>query len=322
MDPHTGEILALASKPDYDPNQWQDYGAYERRNRIIQSIYEPGSTFKVITSAVLLEEDLIDPEEKIFCSASIRFGYHTITDWTAFNREMDFTEIVYNSSDVGMIKAAQRMDKHTFHKYITQFGFGTKTGVDLPGEAKGLVKPPKRWYLTDFPCISIGHGIAVTPLQMVVALSAVINGGSLLRPFVVKSIRTGENEIILGKEPYLIRKVISEETSRTLREILGYVVQKGTGKKSGVKGYTVGGKTGTAQIPSPDGRGYVSGKYVASFMGFAPVAAPKIAGIVVVKEPAGAYYGGEIAAPVFGKILSRILPSLDVLPEHTLWVKR
>ena len=322
INPKTGEILSLVNKPDYDPNRWWDYYPYDRKNRVIQFIYEPGSTFKVITSAALLEEGAITPKDKIYCNAFLRFGTHTITDWKKFNKEMNFTEIVYNSSDVGMIKAARRMDKEIFYKYITKFGFGKKTGIDLPGEARGIVKSPGKWYLTDFPCISIGQGIGVTPLQMVVALSAAINGGNLLRPFVVKGIIDPRQGVIRENKPCVVRRVISEKTSRTLREILGYVVEKGTGKKSRIKGYTIGGKTGTAQIPSPDGRGYLKGKYIASFMGFAPVGDPKIAGIVVVKEPAGVYWGGDVAAPVFGRILSRVLPLIGVLPEKELWVRR
>ena len=322
INPNTGEIIALCNKPDYDPNSWQSYSYYERRNRAIQFIYEPGSTFKVITSAALLEEGLIRPEEKIYCNPFLRFGDHVITDWKEFNKEMNFVEIVYNSSDTGMIKAAARMDKSLFYKYIIKFGFGRQTGIDLPGEAKGIVKPPGRWYLTDFPCISIGQGIGVTPLQMVVALSAAINGGNLLRPFVVKRILSPEGKVIWENNTQIVGRVISEKTSDVLREILGYVVQKGTGKKASVRGYTIGGKTGTAQIPSPDGKGYVEGKYIASFMGFAPVGDPKIAGIVVVKEPTGVYWGGEVAAPLFGRILSRILPLIGVLPEKELWVKK
>lgn len=321
INPQTGEVLALVSAPGYDPNKYQNYSSFTRNNRAIQHIYEPGSTFKVITSATLLEEGLVELDDKIYCDASIQFGDHTITDWTDFNRKMNFVEIMYNSSDVGMIKAAQRMDKHTFYEYITKFGFGETTGIDLPGESKGIVKRPENWYLTDFPCISIGQGIAVTPLQMVTALSAAINGGLLMRPHVVNSILNQKGEVIRKFEPQVIRRVISRETSANLRETLGKVVEKGTGMRAEVKGYTIGGKTGTAQIPSPNGRGYIPGKYIASFMGFAPVGDPKIAGIVVIKDPAGAYYGGEVAAPVFGDILSRILPLLDVLPRGERWVK-
>jgi cell division protein FtsI/penicillin-binding protein 2 len=321
MDPWSGEILALVNKPDYDPNSFRDYSSFERKNRIVQSLYEPGSTFKVVTSAALLEEGLVDPEERIYCSASIQFGNHTIYDWKEFNRKMDFTEIVYNSSDVGIIKLAQRMDKSTFYRYIINFGFGRKTGIDLPGETRGIVKPTREWYLTDFPCISMGQGIAVTPLQMVVALSAAINDGNLLQPYVVKKVLNLKGEVIRENKPRIIKRVISPQTSEKLREILGKVVEKGTGKKSKVRGYSIGGKTGTAQIPSSEIRGYLEDRYIASFMGFAPVGNPEIAGIVVIKEPAGAYWGGEVAAPVFGNILSRILPLLGVLPEKELWVR-
>ena len=319
MDPQSGQIMALANEPAYDPNIFWKYSPYERKNRAIQSIYEPGSTFKVVTSAALIDEGLIHMDDKIYCDASIRFGSHTITDWKDFNRKMSFEEIIYNSSDVGMIKAARRMDKSTFYRYITAFGFGEKTGIDLPGEARGIVKPIKSWYLTDFPCISIGQGIAATPLQMVTALSAAVNGGHLLRPYVVKEILNLKGEVIKKINPLIRRKVISNETSRKLREALEEVVKEGTGKKAGVKGYHIGGKTGTAQIPSPRNKGYISGKYIASFMGFAPVGNPKIAGIVVIKEPTGVYWGGEVAAPVFGRILSRVLPLLGVLPEQELW---
>ena len=157
---------------------------------------------------------------------------------------------------------------------------------------------------------------------MVTALSAIVNGGNLLRPFIVKSIGNSEKEVIWEKEPYLVRRVISEDTSRNLREILAQVVQQGTGKNSQVKGYVVGGKTGTAQVPSSNGRGYIQGKYIASFMGFSPVGNPKIVGIVVVKEPTGGYWGSEIAAPVFGRILTRILPLVGALPEQELWVRK
>ncbi|MBC7189526.1 stage V sporulation protein D, partial [Candidatus Aerophobetes bacterium] len=232
-----------------------------------------------------------------------------------------FLEVLSNSSNVGIIKAAQRMDKDTFYRYIVNFGFGEKSGIDLPGESTGLLKPPDRWYLTDFPCISIGQGIGVTPLQMVMALSAAVNGGRLLRPFVVRRVVNAEGKVLWENKPYLRKKVISETTSEILRGILGYVVSEGTGKKAKIAGYTIGGKTGTAQIPSPNG-GYFEGRYVASFMGFSPVDAPQIAGIVVVKEPTGVYWGGEVAAPLFGRILSRIAPLLGIFPEKELWVKR
>lgn len=321
INPQTGAIIAMANKPDYESNYWWNYSAFERRNRGVQFMFEPGSSFKVITAAALLEEQLISPEEKIYCDASLRFGRYTITDWKKFNQELSFAEIMYHSSNIGVIKAAQRMQKDVFYRYITEFGFGQITGIDLPGEAKGLLRAVNTWQLTDFPCISMGQGIAVTPLQMVVALSAVVNGGKLMRPFVVKGVCDSEGKLIYENEPHVVRHVISEETSVVLSEILYQVVKQGTAKRTEIRGYKIGGKTGTAQVPSPHGGGYLQGKYIASFMGFAPVGNPEIVGIVVIKEPMGAYYGGEIAVPVFEKILSRILPLLGIMPEEELWVK-
>ena len=321
INPQTGEIIALANKPDYDPNNYSRYSSYAIRNRVVQSLYEPGSTFKVITASALLNKGVMDVGSKIYCSEFLRVANHTFSDWKRFEKEMSFAQVIYNSSDIGTIKAALKMGEKTFYHYITLFGFGKRTGIDLPGEAKGIVRPPSRWSRIDLPCISIGQGIAVTPLQMVVALCSVVNGGKLLRPYVVKSILNSNGKIVWQNHPVVVRKVISSSTSKKMREILKGVVREGTGKKSQVEGYSIGGKTGTAQIPSLEKRGYFPNKYIASFMGFAPVGNPKIAGIVLVKEPAGVYWGGEVAAPVFGKILQRILPYLNILPKEEKWVQ-
>ncbi len=315
MDPRTGEILALANKPDYDPNYYLKYPPSARKNRIIQSIYEPGSTFKPITASALLEKGLIDPKDRIYCDGYIQIADHIIHDWKEFNQEMSFAEIIQNSSDVGMIKAARRMKEREFYHYIRLFGFGNKTGIDLPGEERGIVRPSSSWFGSDFASISIGQGIAVTPLQMVTALCALINGGSLLRPYVVKYIRSPEGQIIKENKPQVIRKVISASTSHKIRKMLEKVVEEGTGTKAKVEGYSIGGKTGTAQIPAPDGSGYLEDEHIASFMGFAPVGSPQIAGIVIIKEPTGVYWGGEIAAPVFGRIIKRVMAYLNVSPE-------
>ena len=321
MDPHTGAILALARRPSYDPNRYRDYSASAQKNHLLQSIYEPGSTFKVVTASVLLEEGLVDMEEKIFCQETLRVADHVFHDWKKFNTELDFYTIIKHSSDIGMIKLASRIDNDIFFQYINRFGFGTKTGVDLPGEEGGIVRPSSSWSLTDPPCIAIGHGIAVTPLQMVNFLSAVINGGKLLRPYVVEAVLEPGGRVIKKTSPRLIRRIIPDSTSNLLREFLEGVVAGGTGKRASVSGYSVGGKTGTAQVPLSGGRGYADGRYIASFMGFAPVGSPKIAGIVVIKEPTGTYWGGEIAAPVVGRIIGRALPHMNVLPQEEKWVR-
>jgi len=321
MNPQTGEIIALANKPDYDPNNYSYSPPYAIRNRVVQSLYEPGSTFKVITASALLDKGVMDVESNIYCSEFLHIANHTFSDWKRFEKEMSFAQVIYNSSDIGTIKSALKMKKKIFYHYITLFGFGKQTGIDLPGEAKGIVRPPSKWSGIDLPCISIGQGIAVTPLQMVVALCSAVNGGKLLKPYIVKSILDSEGKIVWQNHPIVVRKVISSSTSEKMREILRGVVREGTGKKSQVKGYSIGGKTGTAQIPSLKKGGYFPNKYIASFMGFAPVGNPKIVGIVLVKEPTGVYWGGEVAAPIFGKILQRILPYLNILPKKEVWVQ-
>ena len=315
MDPQTGEILALANKPDYDPNHYSDYSPFTRKNRVVQSLYEPGSSFKSFTASALLQEGLTDLNEKIYCGESVRVANHLFHDWKNFDRDLSVTEIFENSSNVGVIELASRMKKEKFYKYIRLFGFGSRTGVDLPGEGKGIVRSPSDWSLTDLPAISIGQGIAVTPVQMVTALSALINGGKLLRPYVVKYVSSSDGKIIKENRPLVVRRVSSESLSQTIKSLLEGVVEEGTGKRAKVTGYSLGGKTGTAQIPASNGRGYLPNKYIASFMGFAPVDSPRIAGIVIIKEPTGAYYGGEVAAPLFRRIMKRVLPYLNILPQ-------
>ncbi|MCK4617892.1 stage V sporulation protein D, partial [Candidatus Aerophobetes bacterium] len=269
MDPQTGEILALANKPDYDPNHYSDYSPFTRKNRVVQSLYEPGSSFKSFTASALLQEGLTDLNEKIYCGESVRVANHLFHDWKNFDRDLSVTEIFENSSNVGVIELASRMKKEKFYKYIRLFGFGSRTGVDLPGEGKGIVRSPSDWSLTDLPAISIGQGIAVTPVQMVTALSALINGGKLLRPYVVKYVSSSDGKIIKENRPLVIRRVSSESLSQTIKSLLEGVVEEGTGKRAKVTGYSLGGKTGTAQIPASNKRGYLPNKYIASFMGFA-----------------------------------------------------
>ena len=315
MDPQTGEILALANKPDYDPNHYSDYSPFTRKNRVVQSLYEPGSSFKSFTASALLQEGLTDLNEKIYCGESVRVANHLFHDWKNFDRDLSVTEIFENSSNVGVIELTSRIEKEKFYEYIRLFGFGSRTGVDLPGEGKGIVRSPSDWSLTDLPAISIGQGIAVTPVQMVTALSALINGGKLLRPYVVKYVSSSDGKIIKENRPLVIRRVSSESLSQTIKSLLEGVVEEGTGKRAKVTGYSLGGKTGTAQIPASNKRGYLPNKYIASFMGFAPVDSPRIAGIVIIKEPTGAYYGGEVAAPLFRRIMKRVLPYLNILPQ-------
>lgn len=320
MNPQTGEILALANKPDYDPNHYSDFSPFSRRNRVVHSIYEPGSTFKPITASVILEEGLVTMEESIYAEGTIKIANHIFHDWKPFNQSFTLAGILKNSSSIGMIKLALRMNKEVFSEYLYLFGFGEKTGIDLPGEAKGIVRAASSWSLTDLPAISIGQAIAMTPLQILTAFCALVNGGELLKPYVVKYIRNTEGKRVKENKPTVLRRVISPSTSVQIKGLLEQVVQEGTGRRAKIEGYSMGGKTGTAQIPSSTGRGYIPNKYISSFMGFAPVGLPKIIGIVIIKEPTGAYYGGEIAAPLFQRIMKRVLPYLNILPEKEEWV--
>ncbi|MEA1964612.1 MAG: penicillin-binding protein 2, partial [Candidatus Aerophobetes bacterium] len=213
MNPQNGEIIALANKPDYNPNYYFDYTPFERKNRLTQSIYEPGSTFKAVTAAVLLEEKLVNMKESIYCG-TLTIANHTFYDWKKFNEDLTFSQIIQDSSDVGTIKLAQRMEEELFYRYICLAGFGKKRGIELPGEEEGIVRLPSSWSSIDLPCISIGQGIAVTPLQMVVAFSSLINGGKLLKPYIVKYISTPEDKIIIKNNPHPLRKTISSSTSR------------------------------------------------------------------------------------------------------------
>lgn len=320
MDPQTGEILALANKPDYDPNHYSDFSPFSRKNRVVHSIYEPGSTFKPITASAILEEGLVTMEESIYCEGTIKIANHTFHDWKPFNQNFTLAEILKNSSSIGMIKLALRMNKEIFSEYLHLFGFGEKTGIDLPGEAKGIVRAASSWSLTDLPAISIGQAIAITPLQMLTAFCALVNGGELLKPYLVKYIRNTEGKRVKENKPTVLRRVISPSTSVQIKGLLEQVVEEGSGRRAKIEGYSMGGKTGTAQIPSSTGRGYIPNKYISSFTGFAPVGSPEIIGIVVIKEPTGAYYGGEIAAPLFQRIMKRVLPYLNILPEKEEWV--
>lgn len=313
MDPNTGEILAMASRPTFDPNNYNDYPASNRRNFAINDVYEPGSTMKIITAAMALEEKLVSTERKFFCPGYVKVGKETIG---CSNRKahgsQTFKEVVANSCNVGFVEVGLEIGIDRYYKYINNFGFGKPTGIDLPGEAKGILVPRERAMQIDLATMSIGQANAVTPLQLITAVSAVANGGNLMQPHLVKSVIDKDGKVIKRIEPRVIRKVISPETARELCLILEGVVENGTGKNAYIEGYRVAGKTGTAQKISPAG-GYLPNEYVASFIGFAPADNPRLACIVVVDAPQGyPYYGGWVAAPVFREIMKDALRYLEV----------
>ncbi|MFV9568026.1 peptidoglycan D,D-transpeptidase FtsI family protein [Thermoanaerobacter mathranii] len=308
MNPKTGEILAMANLPDFDPNNPQKVPSQEYwRNPAVSDIYEPGSVFKVITASAALESAVVTPEEKFHDP-----GYYVVTgrkirSWTVLG-DITFSQAIEKSSDTVFIQIVERLGVDAFYKYIKAFGFGSPTGIELPGEASGMILPKSKIYPVDLATMSFGQGIAVTPIQMITAFSTVINGGNLMVPYIVKYIENGD-KIIKEYKPQIVRQVISKETSDTMRHILEKTVTEGTAQAAQVPGYTVGGKTGTTE-------NYAPGKYIASFAGFAPVENPKIAVLVVVKNPTqNGYMGGEVAAPIAQEILRDTLRYYDTVKK-------
>jgi cell division protein FtsI (penicillin-binding protein 3) len=312
MDPHTGQMLAVANYPTFNPNQYNAYSPESQINRAVASTYEPGSTFKIATASAAIEEGLVTLDELIDCQlGSISIAGHKIHDWKPFGW-LTVGQILQNSSDVGAIQLGIRLGKERFADYIQHFGFGRPTGIDLPGEEHGTARPASRWSNISIGAISMGQEITVTPLQILGLVSAVANGGILYRPYVVQKVQHPEQGVLSETEPHGER-IMSQTTAEKLQSMLEVVVTDGTAKTSKLEGYRAAGKTGTAQKVE-NGR-YSQSKYVASFAGFAPVSNPAIAMIVVIDSPVGAHHGGDVAAPVFKKIAEQILRFKIIAPD-------
>jgi cell division protein FtsI (penicillin-binding protein 3) len=322
MDPKTGRILALTSYPFFNPNQYIQYRTKSWRNRAISDVFEPGSMFKAFLAAAVLEEKIVRPADSFYCENGSYTVYdRTIRDTSKYGW-LTFQQVIKVSSNIGAAKAAEKMGKDRFYRYLCDFGFGEKTGIGLPGEAKGIFKHPRYWAPITLDTIAYGQGIAVTGIQMATALSAIANGGILMKPHVVERI-TNEKEVeIQSFKPAPVRRVISEETSRAVMALLKATTEKGgTGEQAVPQGYEVGGKTGTAQKADNILGGYFEEKFVSGFIGFAPAEEPKIVVLVVIDEPQGSIYGGVVAAPVFRAIVEKVLPFLNILPKGTMIVK-
>lgn len=313
MDPKTGEVLALANRPAFDPNHYEDYDFRARRNYAVNNALEPGSTGKIITAAAALAEGVVRPDDHFYCPGFIKVGKHTINEAQHRKHGAEtFTRVVENSCNVGFVQVGMRLGLPAYYKYLKAFGLGTKTGIDLPGEAKGIIVPEKRATQVDLATMSFGQANAVTPIQLLNAVCAVANGGLLLKPHLVKEIIDEKGRVVKKIEPEVVRRVIPEATSDELRSILEGVVKNGTGKNAYIEGYRVAGKTGTAQKISPQG-GYLPDQYVASFIAFAPANDPKLAVLVVIDAPKGyPYFGGVVAAPLVKSILEDSLTYLGV----------
>jgi cell division protein FtsI/penicillin-binding protein 2 len=309
MNPLTGEILALGNRPTFDLNKTSQTDSQIRRNRAITDLIEPGSVFKIITASAVLEETEITEQDKFFCeNGTYRIANHTLHDHRPHGW-LTFKEIIEQSSNIGVTKVAQKIGKDLVYKYIKKFGFGAKLGIDLPGEIVGMIKQPRHWSALSIGAIPIGQEVGVTVLQLASAVSAIANQGKLMKPYVVAQIRDEHGSIIKQFSPQVLSQVISSETAYRLREILAGVVENGTGKSAQIKSLRVGGKTGTAQKLEPNGR-YSHRKFIASFIGFAPVDNPKIAVVLVVDEPYP-YFGGVVCAPAFKNICENVLRYLE-----------
>lgn len=315
MNPNTGEILAISSRPNFSARNYQDYTLEEiNRNLPIWATYEPGSTFKIITLATALEEKLIDLEKDTYYdSGSVRVENARIKCWKhGGHGAQTILNVVENSCNPGFVHIGNKIGKDTLFKYIRSFGFGSPTGVDLNGESKGILFPLDRVGPVELATTSFGQGVSVTPIQQITAVSAAINGGNLLTPYIVKSVNEPEtNTVIKEKKPVIKRKVISEDTSKKVRYTLESVVTNGTGRPAFIDGYRVGGKTGTAQKVK-DGR-YMVGNYIVSFIGFLPADHPEVVVYIAVDNAKGAtQYGGTIAAPIARRVLMDAIEILDI----------
>lgn len=314
MDPHTGEILALANAPAFDPNQPGKDAPEVRANWALQNIYEPGSTFKIVPYAASLEKGLVTPDDRINCQmGEITVAGRLIHDHKPFG-VLTVSDALAQSSNVGAIKLALLAGNETMYDFARRLGFGSRTGVDLPGESPGILRPLSRWQPSSIGSIAMGQEIGVTPLQMAVAYSVLANGGNWVRPHVVREMRSPDGSVMFRAQPES-RPALKADTVQKLRGMMEGVTLHGTARKAQVEGYTAAGKTGTAQKIDPKTRAYSASKFIGSFVGFAPVASPAVVIIVVIDEPQGAYHGGDVAAPVFREIAEQILPELSVTPD-------
>lgn len=312
MEPSTGRMLAIASAPTFDPNDYKASDPSTRRNIAIQNGYEPGSTFKIVTLAAALQEKVIKPTEGFYDPGYATVLGKNVRCWKAGGHgSQTMIEVVENSCNPGFIMMGQRLGMDRFYKYLTDFGFGAKTGIEMSGEAKGILANKKKATALDLATMSIGQTNNVTPIQLITAVSAVANGGTYLKPQIVQDIVAPTGEVVVPFAKEAVKRVISEDTAKLAREILESVVTNGTGRRTFLPGYRVAGKTGTAQ--KVGGGGYIQGEYVASFIGFAPADNPKLAILVVVDGVP--FYGGVVAAPIFQAVMLDSLKYLGVKPD-------
>lgn len=306
MDPYTGRILAMANRPTYDLNDRSGVNKDAMRNRAICDLFEPGSVFKIVTASAALEEKKVSENDVFFCeNGAYRVGGRILHDHTSHGN-LTFRQVIEESSNIGTVKVAQILGPDTLYRYIKAFGFGNKTGIDLAGEISGIIRPPRLWSKTSITAVPMGQEVGVTALQLASAISVIANGGQLMKPYIIDSIRDNQGTVIKQNKPVFVRKVISVDTAMRIKKILTGVVEEGTGRLGKVQGFSAAGKTGTAQKLEPNGS-YSHNKFVASFIGFAPAEDPLLVIVVMVDEPHPSYFGGVVAAPVFKKVAGDVI---------------
>jgi len=322
MRPQTGEILAMANRPHFDLNQRSEAKPEQMKNRAIIDMMEPGSTFKIVVAAAALNEGKVHLDSTIFCENGIwNYGGRPLHDHKAYG-ELSVQDVLVKSSNIGAAKLALGLGEQKFYEYIRRFGFGERTGVELPGEIPGLIRAPQNWSKISITRIPMGHEIGVTPLQMTTAMATIANDGKLVTPRIVKSITSFDGKTISSLSPVALRQVISEKTAHQIGTALrGVVSDRGTAAAAAVPGFTIAGKTGTAQKVDPKG-GYEHGKYVVSFTGYLPADHPEFVGLVVLDdaktEKPELNYGGLVAGPIFSRIAEKAARYLDLAPKEEI----
>lgn len=312
LDPNTGEILAMANLPYFNPNDFQRYGPGHFRNRAIGDLVEPGSILKPVLLAAALEEKAVTPRTLFYCeNGRMPFKGHVLHDVHP-KGYLDTEGVIIHSSNIGSTKMALKLGEDRYYEYLRKFGFGEGTGVDLPGEAQGLLRPVAEWSGLSISALAIGQEISVTSLQMASAYAAIVNGGTLFRPYILREIVDSEGKRVKWTTPSRVRRVISAETGGRVTRTLVRVVTEGTGKDAAVPGYSVAGKTGTAQKYNRKSKSYSSERYLASFIGSAPAPDPRLVVVVMIDEPRESIWGGSVAAPVFRRVVERVLRYMNV----------
>lgn len=316
MDPYTGEILGMASRPTFDPNHFYKYSQESWNNKAVSMIYEPGSVFKPIVGCMGLTEGIISPNTIFNDAGSIRIADRVIHNWDGEGLGyVPFSTIIKFSINTGMVQLGMSLGADRLISYAKKFGFGSPTGIDLPGEEHGILYDPKMMYEPDVATMAIGQGIAVTPIQVLRAICAIANGGELLEPYIIKKIVAPDGTIMREGQKHVVRNVITPEVASQMRAMMEKVVSEGGGKTAAIKGYRIAGKTGTAEKLA-EGGGYAVGQYIASFVGFVPADKPKYAMLVMLDRPQGAFYGSQVSAPIFRDTLQQILVAKGIQPTN------